>query len=167
MISITRRAFLSALSLALLVQHPLRLLAGQAPRDWQATLSAFLDTLMPADETPSATSLRVDAALLEMAQTDTRYRRLLRYGCLWLDRTAQREHESAFAVLTERQRTLIVERLEQQAPDSIAGAFFRHVRSDLFEFYYSHPLSRAGLGMDRPPQPQGYPGYHEPPGMTS
>ncbi|MDZ7734864.1 MAG: gluconate 2-dehydrogenase subunit 3 family protein [Gammaproteobacteria bacterium] len=165
--SFTRRAFIKLLSLGLLLRYPSAVFAGPGLQDHEKTLAAFLDTLMPADETPAASELRIDQTLLQKSDGDERYRRLLRNGCLWLERTARRKYQSDFTALTGRQRVRIVELMEQARPRTIARVFFHRVRTDLFEHYYSHPESWKGLDIDRPPQPKGYPDYDQPPAAHS
>lgn len=161
--SLTRRAFLKLLSLASLLKYPFTVSAAPSLQDFENTLAAFLDTLMPADETPAASELHIDQTLLRQSEEDGRYGRLLLNGCLWLENMALREYQAPFDSLSERQRVGIVEQMEQARRGTIARVFFSRVQTDLFEHYYSHPASWQGLGIDRPPQPRGYPGYSEPP----
>lgn len=165
--SLTRRAFVKLLSLASLLKWSPRLFAAPSIQDFESTLAAFLDTLMPADEAPSATELNVDHMLLQKAGGDARYTRLLLNGCLWLENTALREFQSPFAELDESQRARIVAAMEQASSRSLANVFFANVQKDLFELYYSQPASWQGLGIDRPPQPMGYLDYQKPPAATS
>lgn len=159
--SFTRRALLQLLSTALLIQWPWRRLSA-AP-DFSTTLTAFIDTLMPADDTPAASALGIDLALQARAENDRRYRSLLQNGCAWLDEIAQRAYGAGFSELPEHQRVRVLEFIEQLAPRSPARVFFRRLQADLFELYYSHPESWPGLGIDRPPQPHGYGDYDRPP----
>ncbi len=158
----TRRSLLKLLPLALLMQWPWRSVIATSG-DNATTLAAFVDTLMPADETPAASELGIDRMLQARAEADDHYRRLLREGCGLLDRVAQRAYGRDFSELDEEQRVRIVEFFERQGPRTLARAFFRGVRDDLFELYYSQPQSWTGLGMDRPPQPAGYMDYQRPP----
>ncbi|MCS3904020.1 hypothetical protein J2T55_002052 [Methylohalomonas lacus] len=158
----TRRTLLKLIPLTLLIQWPWR--GAFAATGFKTTLAVFLDTLMPADETPAASELGIDQALLERAAADDRYERLIRNGCGLLDRVSQRAYARDFSELDEAQRIRIVEFFERQGPRTLARAFFRSVRDDLFELYYSQPQSWPGLGMDRPPQPAGYMDYQRPPG---
>lgn len=163
----TRRAFIRLLSAVPLLQYAARLPAAPSLRDFAATLSAFLDTLMPADDTPSASALGVDAKLLAMADGDDRYGRLLLNGCLWLENMALKRHDTEFHKLDEPARVAIVELLETPQVPRFARVFFSRVQDDLYEFYYSRPESWAGLGMERPPQPAGYMNYAKPPAPTT
>lgn len=165
--SFTRRTFLQFLSLALLLRHPSWLFARQTPPDWENTLTVFLDTLMPADESPAASTLEVDHRLVQLAENDGGYRRMLQNGCQWLELAARREYRTGFTALTETQRIRIVELMEQTRSGTPAQVFFARVQYDLFEYYYSQPASWTGLGIDQPPQPAGYTGYADPPDSGS
>lgn len=165
--SFTRRAFIKLLSLGLLLRYPPALFAEAGLQEHKKILTAFLDTLMPADETPAASELRIDQTLLQKSEENGQYRRLLQHGCNWLEKTAQRQYRAGFANLTEQQRVGIVKSMEQARSRSIARVFFVRVRTDLFEHYYSHPDSWKGLGIDRPPQPEGYPDYDKAPAAHS
>lgn len=122
---------------------------------------------MPADETPAATDLNIDRILLKKAETDSRYNKLLQDGCLWLEKMSLIKFKAGFALLEERQRIRVVEIMEQSRNRSLPRVFFERIRLDLFEHYYSQPASWGGLGIDRPPQPYGYPDYHRPPTIHS
>ena len=165
--SFTRRTFLKLLSLALALPYPGRLFAASMGHDTAAILTAFLDTLMPADETPAASELGVDKTLLDKAETDRRYRRLLTRGCDWLDNMAVNTYQTHFTALTEQQRIHVVKLMERSEPGTLARVFFSRLRTDLFEHYYSQPASWKGLDIDRPPQPNGYPDYNRPPATRS
>lgn len=124
-----------------------------------STLLALIDTLIPADETPSASGLGLDRQLMRHAETVENYMALLALGCQWLDNQAQASHRLAFAHLTASQRTSIVTLAENSAAGSIPRQLFEHVRVDLFTFYYSHPAILPSLGLRGAPQPFGYPDY--------
>src|SRR5215470_3921911 len=76
----------------------------------EATLRAYVDVLIPADETPSATALGVDKKLLVMAKGRPDYHRLLALGFDWLNTQAQFKHGRNFAQLDETSRDAIVGR---------------------------------------------------------
>ena len=159
----TRRTFIRLLSTLPLLSYAPRLLARPSLRDFRTTLVAFLDTLMPADDTPAASDLGVPDKLMSLADSDRRYERLLLNGCLWLDNMALKRHDYEFHALDEWQRVAIVERLETSQAPRFARVFMRRVLADLYEFYYSQPRSWPGLGIERPPQPLGYRDYAKPP----
>lgn len=165
--SLTRRAFIKFLSIASLLKYSPSLFAAPSMAGFEKTLALFLDTLMPADETPAASELHIDLALLKKAEANDRYRRLLLNGCLWLENTALDDYQLNFTDLSEQQRIGIVESMEQSETGTIANVFFKRVQTDLFEHYYSHPASWQGLGIEQPPQPQGYPDYDRPPAAMS
>lgn len=123
------------------------------------TLLAFIDVLIPADETPSASQLGLDKQLIQHAQSVENYMALLALGCQWLDSRAQAKHGLAFSHLAEAQRLPIIVMAETSPPGSIPKQLFEHVRADLFNFYYSHPTILPSLGLHGAPQPFGYLDY--------
>src|SRR5580692_8624420 len=86
-----RRAVLMGLVAAALAA-PRRALAqamGGTPADPLAALGPWLDTLIPADETPGATALGIREAILDQARGQTGAVAFLQAGCGWLDAEAQ------------------------------------------------------------------------------
>jgi len=162
---LTRRTFIKLVPSALLIIVWPRVFAASRDNLVTRILPVYLDTLMPADETPSATNLQVDRKLLHRADNETRYFRLLVRGCQWLEQTAQEEYAEPFSEISEDQRILIVQRMSAMKHRTLAHEFFRQVQADLFTHYYSHAASWKNLGMDHPPQPLGYPDYHQSPGQ--
>lgn len=163
----TRRTFIQLLSAVPLLQYPLHLLAAPSLRDFEPTLIAFVDTLMPADDSPAASEVGVHQQLLNRADGDRRYNRLLLNGCLWLENIALKQYNTEFRSLAEQRRITIVELIATGETPRFARIFFNRVQDDLFEIYYSQPGSWRGLGIDRPPQPIGYMNYNKPPATSS
>lgn len=128
-----------------------------------ACLSAFVDTLIPLDSTPSASQLGIQTRLVEHAKTVENYSRLLELGCQWLNMQAQSIYGVPFDGLSSVQREAIVTMAETSPHQSIPKMFFDRVLSDLFALYYAHPGSWPGLGIDSPPQPKGYVRYAQRP----
>lgn len=127
------------------------------------SLPAFLDTLIPADSTPSASQLGLDRALARHAQEIENYPRLLELGCAWLDEVAARLHGGSFDGLRPPQQEAVVTLAEASAANSIPRLFFERVRFDLFGLYYASPASWQGLGIASAPQPAGYMDFARPP----
>lgn len=130
--------------------------ASQTPankRD-QATLAAFLNTLLPADElSGSATDLGVDRQLWAFAKTSADFRKLVDYGCRWLNMTGS----TPFADLPGEQQIAIVDWMSRADWNEIPRRFYELVRQVAIELYYSNPAALNGLPLHRSPQPQGYP----------
>jgi hypothetical protein len=76
-----------------------------------ATLRAYVDVLIPADETPSASALGVDRRLLAVAKHQDTYQRVLDLGLDRLNRQAQLAHGRDFATVDENAREAIVQRM--------------------------------------------------------
>ncbi len=119
----------------------------------------FIDTLIPEDETPSASQLHMHTKLIGHAKTIKNYPALIRLGCDWLNLHANTTYALTFETLNEQQRIATVLLAEQSALGSIPRLFFDRIRTDLFQFYYADPQSWKGLGINSPPQPAGYPDY--------
>jgi hypothetical protein len=123
------------------------------------TLGAWLDTLIPADQTPSATQLGIDKALLATAADDSDYRALLTFGRLWLDLQARKRGLPGFASLGPEEREAVAAHAAKARPGSGERRFFEITRAYAFTRYYQHPASWPGLGYRGPPQPLGYMDY--------
>ena len=166
----SRRRFLGlSLILGLLAHARGRLAAVAKPAlddDPLKALAPYLDTLLPADESPAASALGVDRRLIDKAAGDAGYRRLLVDGCGWLDRAARRLGAADFAALPERRREALVALIADAAPGSAHRIFFETTRWDALFHYYARPESWAGLGYDGPPQPAGFPDHDRPPGSA-
>jgi len=125
-------------------------------------LGAWLDTLIPADAAPSATSLGIDAAIVSAAD-DEASKRLLTAGCRWLQQQASARGGAAFAELTDADREAIAHAASIAAPHSLPRVFFDATWSFATTRYYSQPASWASLGYAGPPQPAGFPDHDRPP----
>lgn len=120
----------------------------------RATFAAFLNVLIPRDAlSGSATDLGVDAKLWLFSQHDPQYRHLLELGCLWLNQTGG----PAFSELSEGQRIAVTRWMSTSDWNQVPRRFYELTRQLAIETYYSDPASWAGLPLQRPPQPFGYP----------
>jgi hypothetical protein len=123
-----------------------------------------VDILIPADDlSPAASALGIVDTMIGVAQGKA-YGRLIVQGCAWLDRQARDDYRRAFAELAQEQCIEIVRSAEQAPENSLEGVFFRAVRDDAMEHYYTHPRVWPSLGYAGPPQPNGFPGFAQPPG---
>ena len=127
----------------------------------EATLRAFVDLLIPADEiTPSASALGVDKQLLTVANGKPAYQRLLELGLDWLNTQSRADFGGNFPELDEGKRETIVRQAAAAAYNSLPRVFFERTRADAFSFYYSRPESWRGIAYYRgPPQPLGFMDY--------
>lgn len=133
----------------------------------KATFITFIDTLIPEDQTPSASGLGLDKKLIAHAQTVHNYLSLIALGCQWLDEHAQTIAQVPFSRLSSEQRQRVVSLAEMSTNGSIAKQLFDHVRADLFNFYYSHPTIWPSLNLHGAPQPYGYLDYAQAPKKTA
>jgi hypothetical protein len=163
----TRRVFFhSLLTLAAalparrLLATPAHTTVASSPR---GALAPYLDTLIPADSTASATQLGADQAILALAQREARIARLVDRGCAWLDQQAGERGAADFVALPQPERDAVVALAEASPAGSLPRAFFAFTEQAVFAHYYAQPESWRGLGFAGPPQPLGFPDFAEPP----
>ena len=166
----SRRAFIHAVSRlgVLLGFHSLAMrradAASVSEELKERTLEAFLDTLIPADETsPSASEVGIDRKFLMIARQNANGRKLLNAGLTWLNEQAKKAGARNFAALTGAQRERIVRRAEQAEQGTVPHLFFTASQNGVFFHYYAEPESWPAIHYDGPPQPLGFLDYSEPP----
>ncbi len=139
-----------------------RLFSASKPESLLTTvLPEFLDTLIPSDQTPSASQLNVDEDMIDYLQEKLRYKNIVMFGCAWLNKQANEIFSEDFLNLDTQQKIQIVEKLESTKQNQTAQFFFHHIKDKAFEFYYSKPQSWIGLEFHQPPQPLGYNDYNQ------
>lgn len=158
---LTRRRFLIRSAVLWLLARSRQLLAGDGDTRAKKTDSlqsfpAYVDTLIPDDETPGGVSLGVDSQIVAKAKNDADYEYLLKRGCQWLDEQARQRGADSFTALQPADREAVVSAAQASPDRSLARVFFNATRDDALLFYYSNPASWPGLGFRGPPQPQGY-----------
>lgn len=127
------------------------------------TLAAYLDTLIPADEFPSATQLGVTERLMAQTEANDGYRQFIKKGCEWLDAQAKQYGAADFAALSEAQREQVVSLAATGKAGVSVQMFFDQTQAYAFIHYYAHPQSWRALGYGGPPQPQGFMNYTQAP----
>jgi Gluconate 2-dehydrogenase subunit 3 len=143
---------------------PLRAATPQSPTHTGFTLKAYVDVLIPADETPSASALDVDKQLQTVAKGKPDYQRLLELGLDWLNARAQSSFGANFPDLNEEKREAVVRQAAAAPYNTLPRVFFERTRADALYFYYSRPESWRGIAYYRgPPQPLGFLDYAERP----
>jgi len=146
---------------------PLGRLSGAGAGDGQALesgLQAWMETLYPSDEiSPGAGRLNVHLDILNKARPDKNYIGLLKFGVRWADAGAKQLGKESFAALDSEAREQIMAKAEANGLSGLPGYFFQQTRRDGAVFYYSKKESWAGLAINRPPQPIGYPFHSMPP----
>ena len=156
-----RRFFItSALGWLLSRVAPSSAASGQSPLA-DLTLKAYVDVLIPADETtPSATALDVDKQLLIVAKSERDYQRLLERGLDWLNTRARANFGEDFRDLDDGKREAVVRQAAAAPYGALPRVFFERTRADAFSLYYSRPPSWRGIAYYRgPPQPLGFLDY--------
>lgn len=168
--NITRRTFIKLFSFIGLFTVPLSnwataIKGENRTRLDRATLNAYLDTLVPEDQTPSATSLGVAERLLAKAAADSQYYHLLASGFRWLNQQARVLGYGRFPLLPEKMRESVVTKAATSGQNSLTRRFFATTRDDTFFYYYAHPESQTGLAYAGPTQPHGFMDYTEKPSV--
>jgi hypothetical protein len=147
-------------------------LTGVAPAEPSApaesTLGAYVDILIPADETPSGTALGVDRQLLLAAKASRENQRLLDLGLAWLNDQARASFGGDFPALDEGEQQTIVGQAATADYGTLPRVFFERTRADAFSHYYRRPESWRGIvGYRGPPQPLGFMDYYTRPPRAS
>jgi hypothetical protein len=158
---LTRRELLRilvALSAYLPAPMLLAAVAGKDPTIPPA-FGPYLDTLLPSDESPSASQLGLEAIIVDGARINPKLTQLIQLGCAWLDQQATKLGAVDFAALEESDRIAIVKTAERAARRSLPLVFFTATRDLAFREYYVLPEAWKSLGYSGPPQPTGYPGH--------
>lgn len=128
------------------------------------TLTAFIDTLLPAHgASPAASELGVARHMLAAASRQESYARLMRSGCAWLDAAARAAGGARFAALDEAAREAIVSAAEQDRSGGAITQFFFNAHRHAMELFYSHPRAWPALDYPGPPQPAGFLDHDRPP----
>lgn len=165
---ITRRLFSQAL-VAALVACRLRSATAATESGFLttpefSTLAAFVDALLPADDhSPVASALGVPRAVMAAAEKDARVKRIVKFGCHWLDEAAKKAGAANFSALREGPREIIVGATSEPAASPLPKAFFIIVRDLSMRAYYAHAAAWRGMGYDGPPQPDGFLDYRDAP----
>lgn len=122
-------------------------------------MQAYVDALIPADETPGALELGVHLRFQEQVKDMWYYEEIIREGAAWLDKQAQTRWSRRFHELDGMRRDELVYSLEKSDRRSIHHKFFRRTRKDVFRLYYSDSRGWPGISYAGPPQPIGFPDY--------
>ncbi|MBY8974320.1 gluconate 2-dehydrogenase subunit 3 family protein [Rhodobacteraceae bacterium NNCM2] len=138
------------------------LAAVERTSDLETRLISYADTILPADETPSASQLGSHARILARAEGDERFRQILVFGLDTLDEICRRSSGRPMTDTSDEYRHLAVAEISRRPPSDLVGWFFAATRAELFFDYYARPESWPGLGIDAPPQPVGYPDHAAP-----
>ncbi|MZR14261.1 gluconate 2-dehydrogenase subunit 3 family protein [Maritimibacter sp. DP07] len=123
------------------------------------TLRAMVETIVPADETPSAADIGIHQQIQAMALDIQNYELMIAEGTAWLDRAAN----GSFANLALPDRNRVLEAAFSQPPQSLPQVFATRIRNDTLTLYYRDRRAWPGLGIASPIQPDGYPDHDEKP----
>jgi len=126
--------------------------------DRQAIWRAWIDHLIPADDTPGALDLGIDAAILEKPELV----KLIEQGTLWLHETSSKSYGKPFPDLTETEAERVILAASEQPTGSWPRDFFFHTRQAAMQLYYADPRNRVNTVWEHPPQPAGHMDYQQP-----
>ena len=124
------------------------------------TLSAFLDVLIPKDETPAASELGIHTKIILHAYSVENYIPLLKLGMDWLDNQSQISFSKNYKELGKKEQEKLAYIASSQEAPSVVQLFFDRIKNDAFFMYYTQPDSWKGM-IGSPPQPYGYPDFQE------
>jgi hypothetical protein len=94
------------------------------------TLSAFLDVLIPKDETPSASELNTHTKIIAHGYRIENYIVLLQQGLAWLDRQSVTYFMKPYAALSTREQERVTYLASTQDAPSIVQLFFSLIKND-------------------------------------
>lgn len=172
MLQFSRRAILKILITATFVlaqaKMTLAALINVLPKEQKQlqenpTLRALIETLIPADDTPSALEAGVLEKIINKAHINPKYETMLSKGYQWLDIQAREKGSSSFANLTENDRDSVLARAASGKRNTPEYLFFAIMRYEAFYFYYAEPSTWKTLNYPGPPQPKGFRDYTQPP----
>ena len=151
--NLTRREFFISLFWGVLMLRSPRLHANTGTPDDRATITSFIDTLLPADDfSPAASELGVADSVYQWFSVSRGRRVLRRNGVAWLNAQAGGD----FTSLTDAQRERIVEWMMESPRNQGPRVFYERTRREAVTAYYAQPASWQGMAISHPPQPRGY-----------
>lgn len=127
------------------------------------TLAAYLDTLIPGDETPGALQTGGLDHMLAKSKSDLKLKILLHHGTGWLEKQAENAHQKQYSRLNPSAREAIVETAARMPKNSVARIFFDETRRIALRHFYTQPSTWKALNYPGPPQPRGFTDYTHPP----
>lgn len=132
-------------------------LAGLSAWRNEATLTAFVDTLLPEDELgPSASSTGAVDVLKSSFGGSAIRQAELRLLAAWLDLAS----DGSFAGATPERRNAVVGTLDRLDENTVRWKIYRRARGAVMLHYFSSAERAMAMGLPGPPQPGGYPDAH-------
>ena len=159
-----RRDLLALLGLSSLAGAAL--LWRYLPPSWSAgrnthianTVRAIADLMFPGDGLPPASALGLHQRVLATPDLAA----LIAKGVAWLDRRAAAQGATDFLGLDETGRLAAVDAAFASRDDG-TQQFVLALRNHIGAAYYSEPVVKAAFPYTGPPQPDGFPDFHERP----
>jgi hypothetical protein len=129
----------------------------------EQALTAYIDTLIPTDDTPGALDLGIHHKVSERARQNRYLRKRIKKGIIWLNKQAKNKYKEPFHNIATEQREQIVELSEKAPKRSAEFKFYLKIRNEAFHWYYADARTWKFLCYDGPPQPKGFMNYEHPP----
>lgn len=121
------------------------------------TLDAFVDTVIPRDETPGALDAGVADAVLATVQSQPEVARLLETGLDALERASRAQYGRPFASASTEDRQALLQVLgEGREPPGwgsegpLVGPFWNVARGLIVRLFYGSPVGWAEVGFPGP-----------------
>jgi hypothetical protein len=117
---IPRRTLLKLTGAALLTRPTA--LAAETPEGDTATITAYLDTLIPEDRlSPSASGVGIDTVIHRYIEASAQRAEFVAQGCRWLDEQARFQDADSFAAMPGEAREVIVASMASAPGDAAPG----------------------------------------------
>lgn len=159
---ISRRVFTQSIG-AIPIASMLATDADAQSREVTELLAAVTDLIVPRDEGPSASDLKVHARIVANARTIPNYPQLLSEGLGWLEMRAREDHQVRFLALAQDLQADILGEAFAAREMTLPFVFAHRIREDVLSHYYRDARAWVGLGFYGPIQPNGYSDFTDPP----
>lgn len=165
----TRRQLLKILSMSPVTWVGLRAVqAGNNPttstQEQASTLVSLIDHLIPADSlSPSGVEVGVVDSIITLSKEVPNYTDMLELGQKWLEDSSKLKFGKTFENISNFEREKILIAASKEAHMTLPRVFFDRIRKDAMAIYYGDMRSYAGLSINNPIQPIGYPQFSERP----
>lgn len=151
-IILTRRRFLLIIPVL-----AMSALAGYSVWRTDATITAFVDTLLPEDELGPAASSTGAVEIVQRTFSGSIVREAeLRVLAAWLDFASG----GSFAGASPQRRNEVVARLDQLNENTVRWKIYRRARGAVMLHYFADAGRAVAMGLPGAPQPNGYPNAH-------
>lgn len=129
-----------------------------------STLVCLIDHLIPADSlTPSGVEVGVVDSIIILSKEVPNYTEMLELGLKWLEDASKLKIGKTFENISSFEREKILIAASKETHMTLPRVFFDRIRKDAMAIYYGDMRSYAGLSINNPIQPIGYPQFSKRP----